>query len=82
MLHSHRDFCWIPRKVRVFCRVHEAAEESFPLFYPVEERSHELSFCTGFVMERRSLYNCVLVKALAEGTWNYHIVRLAGNPAE
>jgi hypothetical protein len=26
--------------------------------------------------------NCVLVKALAEGTWNYHIVRVAGNPAE
>jgi len=62
--------------------VHEAAEESFPLFYPVEERSHELSFCTGFVMERRSLYNCVLVKALAEGTWNYHIVAVAANLAE
>ena len=29
-----------------------------------------------------ALYNCVLVKALAEGTWNYHIVRLAANLAE
>jgi len=29
-----------------------------------------------------ALYNCALVEALAEGTWNYHIVRVGANPTE
>ena len=79
MLYTHGDFCWIPRKVPVFCRVHEDAAESFPLFYSGEERLHEY-LSVPVLYWSDALYNCVLGKALAESTWNYHIVRIGANP--
>ncbi len=56
--------------------------QSLSLFFTLWRNAHMNYLSVPVLYWSDALYNSVLGKALAESTWNYHIVRLAGNPAE
>jgi len=56
--------------------------QSLSLFFTLWSNAHMNYLSVPVLYWSDALYNSLLVKSLAGGTWNYHIVRVAAKLAE